>query len=180
LSQLNYPDTVAGRRRHPEWIERCVDWRHPGAAGDELPDGKSLQATFRRGWFLGSSAFREKLLKALGREEQGPAARRRSGYSGEQTRDHGVAEAERIVRLAQGELGIGDWSARRKGDWRKGLAAVLIRQRSLVDNGWLAERLSMGARSAVSRIMREAREAIQRDRSTNVLSRRLARKVNQA
>ena len=109
LAQLHYPDTVAGRRRHLDWIEGCVDWRKPEAAGDELPDGQSLQATFRRGWYFGSEAFREKLIKALGREERGLADRRRSGYTGEQTRDHGVAEAERITRLAQRELDIGDW-----------------------------------------------------------------------
>jgi len=34
----------------------------------------------------------------------------------------------------------------------------LIRERALIDNGWLAARLHMGARNAVSRIIRHARE----------------------
>ena len=37
------------------------------------PDGHSLQATFRRSWYFGSEAFREKLVKALGREQRGLA-----------------------------------------------------------------------------------------------------------
>ena len=48
-----------------------------------------------------------------------------------------MAEAERIVILAQGELELTDWSTLKKGDWRKGIVATLIRKRSLVDNGWL-------------------------------------------
>jgi hypothetical protein len=52
----------------------------------------------------------------------------------------------------------------KKGDWRKGLVAGLIRERSLVDNGWLAQRLQMGARNAASRTIREAREREKRDR----------------
>ena len=106
LTELEYPDTVAGRRRHLEWVEGCVDWNNAGVAGDELPDGLSLQATFQRGWYFGSEAFREKLLKALGREERGLVDRRRSGYTGAQTRDHGEAEAERVVSLAQEEIEV--------------------------------------------------------------------------
>jgi len=179
LAQLEYPDTVAGRRRHLEWIEKCVDWRNPGTAGDELPDGQSLQATFRRGWYFGSEAFREKLVKALGREPRGLADRRRSGYTGEQTRDHGEAEALRIARQAQEGLGITDWRELTKGDWRKGLVAALIRQRSLVHNGWLAEHLAMGARTAVSRIMHEARERMQSNRKAKALGRRLEKEISQ-
>lgn len=180
LAQLEFGDTVAGRRRHLEWIEGCVDWNAPEEAGDKLPDGQSLQATFRRGWYFGSEAFREKLIKLLGREIGGLADRRRSGYSGEQTRDHGAVEAERIVGLAQEELGMEDWSEWPKGDWRKGLVAVLIRKRSLVDNGWLARHLEMGSRTAVSRIMGHARQRMREDRKARTLGRRLERRIGLA
>ena len=102
----------------------------------------------------------------------------RSGYRGEQTRDHGVVEAERIVSLAQEELGISDRSEWPKGDWRKGLVAVRIRKRSLVDNGWLARRLEMGARTAVSRIMGQARKRMPDDRKAKALGRRLEREIS--
>jgi len=103
----------------------------------------------------------------------------RRGYTGEQTRDHGNAEAERLTQLAQKELEIGDWTEWKKGDWRKGLVAVLIRQRSLVDNGWLAERLAMGSRPAVSRMMREAREHLQSNRKAKALGRHLEKQIDQ-
>jgi len=38
-------------------------------------------------------------------------------------------------------LEVTDWTALKKGDWRKDLVAGLIRRRSLVDNGWLGRRL---------------------------------------
>jgi len=75
--------------------------------------------------------------------------------------------------------GSGDWTELKKADWRKGLVAVLIRQRSLVDNGWLAERLAMGARTAVSRIMREAREHLKTNRKAKALGPRLEKQINQ-
>jgi REP-associated tyrosine transposase len=180
LAQMESSETVAGRRRHLEWLEACVDWKTPEMAGDELPDGQSLQATFRRGWYFGSEAFREKLLKLLGREDEGLSERRRVGYTGAQTRDHGMVEAERIVRLAQRHLGVGEWSEWPKGDWRKGLVAGLIRKRSLVDNGWLAKRLEMGSRTAVSRIMGQARQRMQDDRRARALGRRLERIISAA
>ncbi len=178
LAHLEYPDTVAGRRRHLEWIEGCVDWRKPKLAGDELPDEQSLQATFRRGWYFGSEAFREKLLNLLDREERGRTDKGRSDITGEQRRDHGVAEAERIMNLAQEELSIEDWSELKKGDWRKGLVAVLIRKHALVDNGWLSGRLAMGARTAVSRTMGQAREYVKTNRKAKTIARRLEGLIN--
>ena len=112
-------------------------------------------------------------------KERGRADKRRSGMIGEQRRDHGVAEAERIVNLTQEELGIEDWSELKKGDWRKGIVAVLIRKCALVDNGWLSERLAMGARTAVSRIMGQAREHVQADRNARAIARRLEQMVSQ-
>jgi hypothetical protein len=180
LEQLEYADTVAGRRRHLEWLEGCVDWQKPGVAGDELPEGQSLHATFRRGWYFGSEAFREKLVKMLDKEQGGLAERRRKGFTGTQTRDHGRAEAERIIGLAQKEFGIADWKALNKGDWRKGLVAGLIRKRSLVDNGWLADRLHMGARNAVSRTIRLGREYARKNRKSGQAARRLEKTITES
>jgi len=61
----------------------------------------------------------------------------------------------------------------RKGDWRKGLVAGIVRRRALVDNGWLAERLHMGARNAVSRTIRVSEQRVESDRH----ARRIAKLV---
>ena len=97
------------------------------------------------------------------------------GYVGKQTRDHGVAEAERLIGLACKvfEVKKNEWGEMRKGDWRKGVVAGMIRERSLVDNGWLAERLHMGARNAVSRTIKEGREHAKKNRGARASARKL-------
>ncbi|NNM28755.1 MAG: hypothetical protein HKO57_04495, partial [Akkermansiaceae bacterium] len=165
LQHLELPDTAAGRRRFLAWTEGCINWKDPAAAGDQLPDGQSLQSTFRRGWYFGGEEFREKLLGLLGKSED-LSAERQKGFHGEQSRDHGRAEAERIVALAEEYFVVQpeDWITMKKSDWRKGIVGGLIRERALIDNGWLTERLHMGARNAVSRIIRQARELEKSDR----------------
>ncbi|NNC87728.1 MAG: hypothetical protein HKN82_04620 [Akkermansiaceae bacterium] len=49
----------------------------------------------------------------------------------------------------------------------------MIRERALIDNGWLTERLHMGARNAVSRIIRQARELEKSERKVKQAARAL-------
>lgn len=179
LGHLGLPDSAAGRRRFLEWTEGCVNWRTPREAGVSMEEGQSLQSTLRRGWYFGAEEFREKLLAMLGREADSMSARRGQGYGGEQTRDHGIAEAERIIAQAERDLEIGpdDWGGMRKGDWRKGLVAGIIRRRALVDNGWLAQRLHMGARNAVSRTIRMAEQRVAGNREARRVAKRVERNV---
>lgn len=175
---LELPDTVAGRRRFLRSTEDCVDWKEPHRAGVTEADGQSLQSTLRRGWYFGTEEFRENLLKLMGENPEAMSERRRKGYGGAQTRDHGISEAERIIEEANRILKIDDdaWLTMRKGDWRKGLVAGIIRERALVDNGWLARRLHMGARNTVSRSISMSKEQSARDSSAQ----RLAKKINAA
>lgn len=177
LQHVDIPDNAAGRRRFMEWTEGCVDWKKSREAGTSMQDGQSLQSTLRRGWYFGAEEFREKLLAKLGSGANEMGERKRKGYGGEQTRDHGIAEAERIIDQAASDLGIdrNEWPRMRKGDWRKGLVAGMIRRRALVDNGWLAERLHMGARNAVSRTIGMAKRYVESDRK----ARRMAKLVEQ-
>ena len=48
-----------------------------------------------------------------------------------------------------------------------------VRKHALVEIGWLSQRLAMGARSAVSRTMGQAREHVQADRKAKAIARRL-------
>ena len=81
-----------------------------------------------------------------------------------------------MIELAEQGLQVTEWGALTKSDWRKGLVAGLIRNRSLVSNDWLAERLHMGARNTVSRTIRHAREHVKADKK----ARRLARGLEKA
>ena len=51
----------------------------------------------------------------------------------------------------------------------KGLVAGMIRERALVPNGWVAERLTMGATGAVSRTIAEARRLAEGERKIEKL-----------
>ena len=179
LEHLGLPDSAAGRRRFLAWTEGCVNWKKPREAGISMVEGQSLQSTLRRGWYFGAEGFREKLLSMLGREADTMSARRGKGYGGEQTRDHGIAEAERIIAQAERDLEIApdDWTGMRKGDWRKGLLAGIIRRRALVDNGWLAQRLHMGSRNAVSRTIKMADQRVAADREARQVAKRVEQNV---
>jgi len=71
------------------------------------------------------------------------------------------------------------WISLKKSDWRKGLVAGITRKRALVDNGWLADRLDMGVRNAVSRTIRLAGERARSDRRITRLAGKLTRKIDE-
>ena len=181
LWRLDLPDTAAGRKRLLEWTAGIVDWDKFAEAGLSVSAGESLQSTLRRGWYFGAEGFRERLLGMLGAQEGQMSDRRGRGYGGEQARDYGIAEAERVIKEAERVLGVepSDWKQMKKSDWRKGLAAGMIRRRALVDNGWLAQRLSMGARNAVSRTMQTAEERGARELGAGRLK-RLCREMSKS
>ena len=89
-------------------------------------------------------------------------------------------EAERIVGLAEEQFDLNSvqWAALKKSDWRKGLVAGLILKRALIDNGWLADRLHMGARNAVSRIIQHARELAKSERKVKRAAKELKKNVS--
>ena len=100
---------------------------------------------------------------------------RRKGYSAEQSPDHGVTTAERVIKAAETVfvLDVEDWEDLPKGDWRKGMVAGLIRASALVPNGWVAKRLFMGAPGAVSRTIQKARELVMEVRKVRSQQRKI-------
>ena len=82
-----------------------------------------------------------------------------------------MRDAERVIAAAQKIFGLKatSWKGLPKGDWRKGLVAGLVRSRSLVPNGWVANRLFMGATGAVSRTIRSAQDLATGDRKVRRL-----------
>jgi len=82
------------------------------------------------------------------------------------------------LALAEVESGIADWRSLKKGDWRKELVAGIIRRRSLAANEWLTQQLHMGARNAVSRTIRLAREKSMSHRKIAPITRRLDPRID--
>lgn len=135
-----------GRRAYVAWIEARAD------AGGEV--GDQAMKELRRGWFLGEPTFADRLrsLVAPGRARKGrivgldPVAR-----------SHGEAAAEELAVQALELLAMpaapASLSELRKGDWRKVLVAVLLREQTSVSNQWITERLAMGHTGALSRLI---------------------------
>ena len=114
----------------------------------------------RRGWYLGTDDFRDRILDAVADVLR--AKRRKGSITGLAARAHDKAEAERLVKAAAGILGIP--ADRNSLDGRglyadeKTLVAWLVRKRTSVTREWVAERLVMGHPSSVSRAVRKVRE----------------------
>jgi putative transposase len=143
LGELGLEDSAAGRRRYAERMQRRTE--------EELTDqGQSEERRqFRRGWCLGGEAFRERMLGLLGTVGQ---ASRDSAV----VRDHGEAEAKRLLDAGLKTLGLGtaELDALARGDDRKAALAVLIRNRTTVSSAWLAKALCMGHPSRITHSMK--------------------------
>jgi putative transposase len=162
-------DTASGRREFLKMLEQRVDWRNPRLAGTTFPDHSkphlALYSSLRRGWFFGSEDFREKLLKML---SQRPARiEKANGYHGTQLNDYAEKQARALIRAALEHFRVELTTLRRarKGDWRKGFIAALIRTHTTMKLDWIAQQLSMGTRAGVSRLASEARERLAADRA---------------
>lgn len=141
-----------GRRAYVAWLE-------VRAANDEGRIGEEAMAALRRGWYLGGETFKDRLLKLLEKRPDPPSGRSRTG---DPLKDHGEREAERIVGMGirvldlhDGEKGLAAW---RKSDPRKIAIASLLRERTMIGNAWISERLVMGHPGSVSRLLASCRD----------------------
>ena len=124
----------------------------------------------RRGWYFGGAEFRDDLLQRL---DTVFASAKRQSHSGSAVRDHGLREAERIVAVGLMALDLSeqDLQSLRKLDIRKQVLACAVRQRTMMGNEWVSERLRMGHPSNVSRCLCALRSP--RERSTRQLLKQL-------
>src|SRR4030042_3246216 len=111
----------------------------------------------RRGWYLGNDTFKEKLLKLADHVLKG---RNRSSFSGETKRMHDEHSAEKWVQKAFRILGIDDSElpGMRKSDAQKQVIAWVLKQKTSVSNGWIADRLWMGHYTAVNNAVHTIRQ----------------------
>lgn len=123
-------------------------------------DADEAWPQIRRGWYLGSSEFRDELLDRLGGALKGA---KRSSLAGEEMRRHDEAEAERLLQRGLDCLGISvsDLLARPKGANEKAILAWYLRKHTTVSRAWIAERLVMGDESRITKAVR----LVDRDKS---------------
>lgn len=158
-------DSAVGRR---EFIERIEERARSGTRRSDEPREEELswKAAFRRGWYYGGAAFREKVLKRaetlLGGQKDS------SQIDCEVRREVGEAEAARLLKRACALWGWEekDLSQRRKGDAQKVALAWFIRRRTGVTISWIQRQLHTGATAATSRLLSRAGAIDSRDRQS--------------
>lgn len=148
LSAFELSADGRGRRAYVEWLEAR-------AANDGGEIDEAATQALRRGWYLGEASFRDRLLSLV--EE--PLKRSASGknHSGEALRDHGEAEALRILMEGKRQLGLPEdeegLRTIRKSDPRKVLLARILREKTTISNEWITRHLEMGHPGSVSRLI---------------------------
>jgi putative transposase len=136
-----------GRRAYIRWLEARAS--NDGGKVDE----KAMSA-LRKGWYLGESSFKDKLLAIL--ERRGKTVENKVGPA---FRAHGEREALRLLKAGWRKLGLpAEAAALKKSDRRKVILAMAIRERTSIDNRWIAERLAMGHPTSVSRLVSAGRK----------------------
>lgn len=151
LQAWNRADDARGRRSYLEHLEKRAQ-DEGKEAGRGLPEGQSLQATLKRGWFFGSEVFKEKLVKLAGKVLKA-GAKRKNTRSDESVKQHSAERAEALVAAGMKVCGLDAeaLAALPRGDERKVLIALTVKRETTVPLDWIAQRLHMGARSTVSR-----------------------------
>lgn len=161
-SWSSYPAYVGRTRKRPEWLVRekvlkswgLVEGESGALMGyrrqlermmnfEQDPDAGrrgEFEQQVKRGWFIGSEEFRERLNQLLeGRAEN-------DSYRGTQRREHDLWEAERLLKEGLAELGLNEEEilASRSVRLEKQALAWLIVSHTAVTGKWLSERLRMG------------------------------------
>ena len=163
----SYPSLI-GKSRRPTWLEthRVLEVHRATRRGYEkyvrervqavLQDDPALMTEWksvRRGWFLGSEAFREKLLGHVGERM---AHKKRESYSGEEVQGHDEKTALELLEkgLRQLRISLDELKELKTTDSRKQALVWLIRSSTLVSSDWISRNLGMGHRSNISRAVR--------------------------
>lgn len=150
LASYCFKDKTAGRESYGKYMD---------GRGEEVQqdDAGMGYEELRRGWCLGDGAFRELMLD---KAEEALRGRKKESLMGAAVREHGEAEAVELLEEGMGKLGIcPEWLERmNKSAFEKKALAAWLSGQTLVSTEWIAERLRMGHRSAVSQAKKWVRE----------------------
>ncbi len=130
-------------RGYREKLERFMRFEEDPAAGMRGEFEKQI----KRGWFIGSEEFRERLDALLmGRAKN-------DNHRGGQRQEHGPAEAERLIRKALKALGWDEDALleAKSVQAEKQAVAWLVKTHTAVSGTWITNRLRMGHRTNCSR-----------------------------
>jgi putative transposase len=160
LAAFGFGDTANGRRR---WVEHLDDRARAESRvkcgvpeTDEDRDGRL--SDLRRGWYWGSQAFAERMLK-LG-EAALKKPRHRSANASSEKRAHGENEARRLIAEGKVIAGLTDEElAELPGsEARKVAIAAVVWGRTTVGMKWIAENLHLRSAANASQQIRRYRQ----------------------
>lgn len=150
-------DTAAGRRRFVEHLDERAREEGAARAGAIAPEADRRRSHLRHGWYWGSQAFAEEMLKLLGKRMT--SGRNRTYQSAAIWRAHDEVQAEQLLEdgLAAAGLNRNALSHLPGSDVRKVALADLLFARTVASQSWIAERLGMRSAANVSQQLRRYR-----------------------
>ncbi|MEY5011076.1 MAG: hypothetical protein RLZZ253_2215 [Verrucomicrobiota bacterium] len=158
LGRFDLPDTVAGRRKMVERLDRrAVEETMRGCGVPVLPESVDARCShLRRGWYWGGQAFLAKLNQLAKKPIKERVGTTRDSRRSPQVKSHGEEQAERWLEegLKTAGLDVKDLRALKGSDPRKLVLAELLWKRTTVSQEWLAEKLSMRSAANVSQQLR--------------------------
>ena len=157
LAMAQCSDTAVGRRRFVEHLDQRAREEGARGAGVIAPQEDRRRSHLRHGWYWGSQAFAEKMLKQA--RQPLTAGKNRTYRSAPLSRAHDESEAERLLRegLAAAQLEEAVLVALPGSDVRKTALASLLLERTMARQTWIAERLAMRSAANVSQQVRRYR-----------------------
>ena len=154
FGNLGLPDEGAGsRRRYGALMQARTNELFKRIESEEESERwKEL----RRGWYLGSEKFRDKMEDLADAILKG---HRRRSYRRDGLQGHDEKEARGLLEWGLERVGMSleELILAKKNDVRKQALAWLIKSRTVVGDAWLIEHLGMGDRSNVSRAVQAYR-----------------------
>ena len=158
LRRFDLPDTVAGRRRMVERLDRRAVEEKSQTCGMPMvaEDVDARCSHLQRGWYWGSQEFAGKLREL---SEKRTNAKKRSSRASQRTPQataHGEEQAKQWLKVGLVAAGLGAKDLpRMKGSAPQKLAlAELLWKRTTVSQEWIAQKLAMRSAANVSQQLR--------------------------
>jgi REP element-mobilizing transposase RayT len=158
LQRFDLPDTVAGRRRLIERLDRRAVEEEIKKCGVPVvtTEVDARCSHLRRGWYWGSQEFAGKLRKLAEKLIKEKKRSSRAYRKTPQERAHREEQAERWLREGMKAAGlvVGDLPGLKGSDPRKLALAELLWKRTTVSQEWIADKLAMRSAANVSQQLR--------------------------
>jgi REP element-mobilizing transposase RayT len=157
LAMAQCADTVAGRRRFVAHLDQRAQEEGSRNAGVIAPENDRRRSHLRHGWYWGSQAFAEGMLKLAAKAIK--STKNRTYRSGAVSRAHDEREAEKLLSEGLVAAGLTDegLDGLSGSDVRKVALASLLLERTVARQSWIAERLVMHSAANVSQQVRRHR-----------------------